>query len=58
MKSIDVKIICPDEFELEDLARVIEQIDTYDFYTKEGTEFRVKLTHTLIRDRLFILENT
>ncbi len=58
MKSIDIKIICPDDFELEDLAQVLEGIDIFDFYRNDGTIFNVKLKHTLIRDRLFILENT
>jgi len=56
MKSIDVKFIIPDELEIDDLAKIFDDIDAYDFFKKDGSIFKVKLKHSLMRDKLFIIE--
>ena len=56
MKSMDVKLIVPESFDIEDLGQLLETIDVFTFIKKDGTEFKVKLKHSLLRDRLFVIE--
>lgn len=56
MKSISIKIICPDELDTEDIAQVLEGIDCFDFYDTSGGKFSVSLKHSLIEDKLFVIE--
>jgi hypothetical protein len=57
MKSFDCRFIVPDDFDIEDLARVLDDIDYYTFHKGENNgEFQVHLKHSLLTDRLFIIE--
>lgn len=56
MKSLKLQFIIPSSISVDDLAKVIDDIDLHEFERADGTKFKVKLKHTLIKDGLFVIE--